>query len=513
MLDRLVDFVSLIGPWGYLVVFVVVALECQALLGLFLPGESLVLVGGFLASQGVLDPGTLVVVISLAAIVGDSIGYQLGRALGFEWLARHGRRLRVRQENLDRVGAFMSRHGGKAVFASHFTHLMRALMPFVAGASRMRYRRFLVFNAAGCIAWASTFVAIGYLAGESWRVAAKWAGRAGEIVGGACLLAIGLGWLWRWLVRHEDDIARRWQLLVGHPRVMSLRRRFAPQLAFVRDRLSPEGYMGLQLTIGLLFLVGASWVFGGIAEDVVHGDPLTVVDKHVAMWLHHRTTHRMISVMQAVTALGSGGVVAGIAGLATLVLVWTRLWYRYLTLVLVLSGGLLLDVLLKLAFHRSRPDFGDSMAIFYGYSFPSGHAMAATLLYGVLAALAVESIRSWRWRILIVISAIVLVLLVAFSRMYLGAHYLSDVLGAIAAGTAWLALCLIAVNTFRHYRGRRLHRPPSSESHKRNRPQSGGRGRSGRLGRDSRPLFQRRELFHRIRAVRPPHRQTAPDRG
>ncbi len=459
MIDRLVNLVDSIGPWGYLAVFAVVMLECQALLGLFLPGESLVLVAGFLARQGTFDSGYLVLVISLAAIAGDSAGYRLGRALGLDWLARHGRRLGVRPENLDRVSVFIARHGGKAVFVSHFTHLMRSLMPFFAGASRMRYRRFVIFNAAGCVAWAATFVAIGYLAGEAWRVAAKWAGRAGEIVGGVCLVAIGLSWLWRLVVRHEDDITRRWQLLAGHPRVMSMRRRFAPQLAFLRDRLSPQGYMGLQLTIGLLFLVGASWLFGGIAEDVVHGDPLTVVDKHVALWLHHRTTHRMISVMQAVTALGSGEVVAGIAGLAALVLLWTRRWHSLLTLGLVLPGGLLLDVLLKLAFHRSRPDFGDSMAIFYGYSFPSGHAMAATLLYGVLAALAVESIRSWRWRMLIVISAIVLVLLVAFSRMYLGAHYLSDVLGAIAAGTAWLALCLIAVNTLRHYRGQRTRGP------------------------------------------------------
>lgn len=459
MLDRLVNLADSAGPWGYLVVFAVVMLECQALLGLFLPGESLVLVGGFLAGQGVFDPGTLVMVVSVAAIVGDSVGYRLGRALGLDWLAGHGKRLGVTRENLDRAGAFIARHGGKAVFVSHFTHLMRALMPFFAGASRMRYRRFLVFNAAGCIAWACTFVAIGYLAGESWRVAAKWAGRAGEIVGGACLLAVGLVWLWRWLVRHEEDITRRWRALVDHPRVMSMRRRFAPQLAFVRDRFSPKGYMGLQLTIGLLFLVGAAWLFGGIAEDVVHGDPLTVFDKRVAIWLHHRTTHRMLSVMHALTALGSGVVVAGAASFVALALVWTRRWYRLLTLGLVLSGGLLLDVLLKIAFHRSRPDFGDSIALFQGYSFPSGHAMAATLLYGVLAAIAVESIRSWRWRILTVIGAIVLVLLVAFSRMYLGAHYLSDVLGAIAAGTAWLALCVIAVNTFRHYRGQRIRGP------------------------------------------------------
>ncbi len=452
MLDRLVEFVSLAGPWGYLVIFVVVMLECQALLGLFLPGESLVLLGGFLAGQGVFDPPFLVFVISLAAIAGDSIGYELGRVLGLDWLGRHGRRLGVRQENLDRVRSFIARHGGKAVFASHFTHLMRALMPFFAGASRMRYRRFVAFNAAGCVAWASAFVAIGYLAGQSWRVAARWAGRAGEIVGGACVLAVALYWLWRWLARHEDDVVRLWRALACHPRVMALRRRFAPQVAFLRDRLSPQGYMGLQLTIGVIFLVGASWLFGGIAEDVAHGDPLTVVDRHVAIWLHRRTTHRMVWLMKAVTDLGAPVFVAGVAGLAALLLAWTRSWYRLLTLALVLPGGMALDVLLKLAFRRARPDFGDSMAIFHGYSFPSGHAMAATLLYGVLAAFAVESLRRWRWRAGAVIAAIVMALLVAFSRMYLGAHYLSDVLGAMTAGAAWLALCLIAVNTLRHYR-------------------------------------------------------------
>ncbi len=454
MLDHLVHFVRLIGPWGYLAVFVVVTLECQALLGLFLPGESFVLAGGFLAGRGVFDPVTLAVVISLAAVLGDSLGYRLGGALGFDWLARHGRVLGVRRENLERVGAFLARRGDKAILASHFMHILRALLPFFAGASRMRYRRFLVLDAAGCVAWASVLVALGYLAGESWRVLAKWAGRAGEVVGGTCLLAIALFWFWRWLLRHEDAITRGWMELAGHPRLMSLRRRFAPQLAFLRDRFSPQGYMGLQLTVGLLLLVVASWMFGGIAEDVVEGDPLTLVDRRVAMWLNGRTTPGMLSVMSAFSHLGSYKLVLAIAVPAALVLAWKRRWYPLLALVLVLPGGLFLGVLLKLAFHRSRPDFGGPMAIFHGYGFPSGHAMAATLLYGLLAAFSVQSFRSWRWRLGAVIGAILLVLLVAFSRLYLGAHYLSDVLGGVAAGAAWLMLCLIAVSTLRHYRGR-----------------------------------------------------------
>lgn len=209
MLDHLISTIGHLGHWGYLVIFIVVALECQALLGLVMPGESLVLVGGFFAEQGLFDLKVLIFVISIAAILGDSIGYELGRHLGQGWLLQHGRRFGLRQEQLDRVDGFLVRHGGKAVFGSHFMHLLRALMPFVAGARRMRYLKFLRFNAVGCIVWATVFASLGYLTGQTWRVAAKWIGATSEIVGGALLLAIALGWLWRRLGRHEADLKRQ----------------------------------------------------------------------------------------------------------------------------------------------------------------------------------------------------------------------------------------------------------------------------------------------------------------
>jgi undecaprenyl-diphosphatase len=161
MLDHLMNFVGHLGHWGYLVIIIVVALECQPLLGLVMPGESLVLVGGFFAEQGLFHVGLLIFVISIAAILGDSIGYELGRHLGQRWLLKHAGRFGLHQEHLDRVDGFFARHGGKAVSGSHFLHLLRALMPFVAGARRMRYLKFLLFNAAGCIVWATVFVLLG----------------------------------------------------------------------------------------------------------------------------------------------------------------------------------------------------------------------------------------------------------------------------------------------------------------------------------------------------------------
>jgi membrane-associated protein len=226
MLDSLISLVGSLGPWGYLLIFLGVALECQAMLGLVMPGESLVLAGGFFAGQGVFDPGGLIVVISIAAILGDSIGYGLGRHLERNWLVKHGSRFGLRQEHLDRGDGLFAKHGGKAVLGSHFLHLLRPLMPLVAGDRRMRYQKFLLFNSLGCIAWASVYGSLGYGAGESWRMAAEWAGFTGKIVLSGLLLAVAVVWLWRWRGRHEADIQQRWQVVAEHPRVVALRRLF-----------------------------------------------------------------------------------------------------------------------------------------------------------------------------------------------------------------------------------------------------------------------------------------------
>ena len=153
------------------------------------------------------------------AIVGDSIGYELGRRVGTAWLLRHGRWAGLNEEKLQRVQGFLASHGGKSVFASHFLHLLRSLMPFMAGSSQMRYLRFLFYNTMGCILWAATFVLVGYGLGESWKVAEHWIGRASAITGGALALVIGLAWLGRWVSRHEAEIRGGWQALLQRPRL------------------------------------------------------------------------------------------------------------------------------------------------------------------------------------------------------------------------------------------------------------------------------------------------------
>jgi membrane protein DedA with SNARE-associated domain len=130
------------------------------------------------------------------AAVGDSIGYELGRHFGRPWLFTHGPRVGLRHAVVHRLDDLFARHGGKTVLIARFVGILRALAPFVAGSSWMPYRRFLLFNLAGAVLWAVAFVSLGYVLGESWRVAEKWVGRAG-LVGGAVILLAAIIWLRR----------------------------------------------------------------------------------------------------------------------------------------------------------------------------------------------------------------------------------------------------------------------------------------------------------------------------
>ena len=250
--------------------------------------------------------------------------------------------------------------------------------------------------------------------------------------------------------RRGKAIKRMLQNWRSSSRPEALRKKFEPHLAFVRARLSRESVMGLQLTLSALVLIGAGWLFGGIAEDVVTGDPLTVVDVLVADWLHVHATPAVTKWMLVITHANGPSAIVIFSALVSVYLLAKRDWYWLTALIVVVPGGMLLNVLMKYAFQRTRPHFDDPLLVLTTYSFPSGHVAGATLFYGLLTAYMVAHITEWRWRAAIAVLALLIVVAVAASRMYLGVHYLSDVLAAFAEGLAWLVLCLTALRTWRH---------------------------------------------------------------
>lgn len=213
-------------------------------------------------------------------------------------------------------------------------------------------------------------------------------------------------------------------------------------------------FLSLSLLSGILIFGLITLTLGGISQDFANGQPLTVIDAQLNAWLHNNRAPSLTKAMLVSTFFGSTGAVSCIAVAFGLYLIWKRRFAWLAVVVSTVFGGMLLNRLLKYAFHRPRPYFYDPILTLTGYSFPSGHTMMATALYGVLAAYLFTTTVDWRRRLLVVVAAALLIGLVGFSRMYLGAHYLSDVLAAMGEGLAWLSLCLIVVSSFQRMSGK-----------------------------------------------------------
>ena len=193
------------------------------------------------------------------------------------------------------------------------------------------------------------------------------------------------------------------------------------------------------------FLI-AGLIFLAIAWNVLDRTALVVLDARLAAWLHAHGSPALTRFLLAVTHLNSTVAISIYSVVFALLLARMREWYWILTLALAVAGGLGLNVLLKHAYERARPVFDKPLLELATYSFPSGHTAGAVVFYGVLAAFLVSRFYDLRRRSACVIAAICIVALVAFSRLYLGAHYLSDVVAAVCSSTAWLVLCLSGVH-------------------------------------------------------------------
>lgn len=221
-------------------------------------------------------------------------------------------------------------------------------------------------------------------------------------------------------------------------------------------RWSPRNVFLLRLTSGALVLIVAAWLFGEIAEDVVNHDaPLGMLDLNLAEWLHVQATPAWTSLMIFFTNLGAPITVTIITSVTAILLSWQRQRYQLLLLALAVPGGGLLNVIIKELVHRHRPIFDNPIQTLASYSFPSGHALGSTVLYGALAAIVVWQAPRWRGSALAIAVATLLIALICFSRMYLGVHYLSDVVAGFLEGIFWLGSCIAAVEALRrsHARG------------------------------------------------------------
>lgn len=381
--------------------------------------------------------------------MGDQLGYWAGREGGRRFVLRWGRYLFISPERLARAEAFFERHGGKAVFLARFFSGLRVFGALVAGTSRMRWGSFLIYNVLGGAIWATAVVLLGYFLGSSLGLVERWLGRATLVLALILALVIAFYFANRWAAHNRARVVEWGEALLAFPPVARLRMRYDVQLRWLLRRLTPGQYLGLHPTVGLLVAAGGLWLFGGLAEDVLTGDPLVRFDRALDDYLHSLATPPLTTFFLIVTALGFIEAIVLLGMVVATFLALGRRWLFLGSWLAAVAGSAVLNYLLKQLFERPRPYFEHPLLVETSYSFPSGHAMESFVVYGMLAYFAVLALRTWESRVAVVFGTTLLVVLIGFSRMYLGVHYFSDILAGYAAGGVWLSALITGVETIR----------------------------------------------------------------
>ncbi|HEX8001832.1 MAG TPA: VTT domain-containing protein [Mycobacteriales bacterium] len=414
-------------------VFLLALLETAAFAGLAVPGETAVVIGGVVASQGRIPVVAMAAAAVLGAVAGDSLGFYFGRRLGTKVLdGRVGRLLG--RERVDSTMARIKAGGIKAVVLGRFVGVLRAVMPFAAGASGMSYGRFLVASAIGGAAWGSGFTIVGYLAGSSWQKVERYVGRASTVLAVGIVTIVVLVLLARALGKRQDKVRAAWQSFLDRPRVARIRRRYARQIAFVRKRFSPRSVVGLQLTFTLVALAVLGYLIAVIVDQVLGRTGLAAVDREVRSALTGQP-ERLVDAFEAVHTVLS---TAGMGVIAALVGVQRWVDERRPRALLVLAGavvgGILLPEGVRTLVARPNPLFDGA---YVDRTFPAFTSTVAAATAVALLVVLLPRVTRWHHAVWWTFTVIGVVLLAGFAELFTTDVYLSDVLGGAALGAVW----------------------------------------------------------------------------
>jgi undecaprenyl-diphosphatase len=452
------DVGTRLGRWTYLLVGVLAFLETGAFIGLVAPGETAVLVGGLVAGQGQIDLFVLIAIVWTCAVLGDTTSYWIGRRLGRAWLLRHGERLKITEDRLHQVEGFMEKRGGLTILIGRFVGLIRALAPFIAGTSRMPMRVFLPYDVIGAGAWATTFCVLGFVFWRSFDRLTQYVQRG--LFAFATVVAIGLALYFLVRLRRDPELRARVRAWLDerqdNPFVRPVAKAAAPAwrwlgrpaaegldatARFGLHRLTP-GKLGLELTT--LIAIAAVGLFNFFLLARMIAEPGEPRIDEVAFEVADRLRFEpLTSIAEVFTHLGSSPVI----GLLVLI---TALWAlrrrRWIDAAALVAGALISYAavhILKPAYDRPRP--GDALVDTTLAAYPSGHALYSVALIACATVLVRAGV-GWAARFAVLTVAVVAVVLVALSRVYLRAHFLTDVLGGVALGMAiWALVGIVAL--------------------------------------------------------------------
>jgi membrane protein DedA with SNARE-associated domain/membrane-associated phospholipid phosphatase len=437
------DLASGLGDWTYALVGVLAFVETGAFVGLVFPGETAVILGGAVAGQGETSIEITIAIVWFCAWAGDTVSFLIGTRLGREFVLEHGPKVRITRERFAQVEGYFQRHGGKTILIGRFLGLVRALAPFIAGSSGMRYRAFVPYSVLGTGLWSATFCLLGYFVSQRLNQATQIAGTGTLVLGVLVGVTVAVVVTVRFMrVRENRQRLARWMEAHAVTRpLVAVGRRIEPQARFLYARLTPGG-LGLEFTSLLAVLSVALFVLIGYSSIVSEDPGPTPGDEAAFEVAADLDATWLTDVSKVVTELGSPEVTLVLAAVVAIGLAARRHWPEVVVLVVAMAIVHVAVPALKEAIDRPRPPGG--LVETDGSSFPSGHA-AYAVIYPWLAVTVAVRLRPGMARASLLIAAgIVLAAAIGLSRVYLRVHYLSDVSAGWGLGVSAFALCAMA---------------------------------------------------------------------
>jgi membrane protein DedA with SNARE-associated domain/membrane-associated phospholipid phosphatase len=390
-----------LNHWGYWIIFIAAMLEATPLFGIVIPGQTIVLLGGFFVRLGVLEPGGAITAATMGAIIGDFTGYLLGRHYGFSFIKKYGRYFFIKKEDFEKIQVLINEHAGKTLIIGRFNSLTRAFAPFAAGSSHVSFLKFLFYNILGGVSWGVCFVVLGIIFGESYKVASRY---VGEFIVIAIAVSVLLIYLYRF-VNKRKHIFTKYHLYA------------------------------------LVFNISSLYLFSKMIEDVTDKEWVTQLDVLINSKMESAWNPSLTNIMLFITQITDPPHLIMLSAVLLGVLVIRKKWYYSLLLFFSMMFGTLSGLLVKFIIQRPRPE--NTFVMAEGPSFPSGHAVIAIIFFSLLLYVFKDDIKNRLLRYIFIIVNIILFILVGFSRVYLNVHWFSDILAGFSLGLFWLTLLIL----------------------------------------------------------------------
>lgn len=431
-----------IGFLGHWIVFLASFSESLPFVGIFFPGTITVVLFGFLASQGFFDLVDLAWFAIAGSTLGDIAAYYTGRGGALYFLTKRP----VLAEYTERSRIFLERRGMAAgIVFGKFVAFVRYMVPFVVGWTRYDFRRFLVLSLASSVLWSILYLLLGYFFGAVSQEAVKRLSQISVIAGilaASALLAFLLYKLWvkrgeRFILAAKvmrQALLERYMQTASAPRGRALYAIFY----FFKKRFTSHRFTGAPLTALLTALIGSFSLFFA-SSMILQLENVREMDEDTVEFAREAKSGTLTSLFHIISFFGEHTFFLFALFFFSLTLLARKKHAEIIALCATFAASAVTTMFLKILTARERPSL--FLSGFFGitYSFPSAHAVQAVAFYGIVCYIAIKSVSKWKIKSMLLFMWLYGVFLIGLSRIYLEAHYLSDVLAGVAVGILWLA--------------------------------------------------------------------------